>query len=190
VRSVARYRWAVLATWLVLLAVAGIGALGLGDRLSGGGWYAPGSQSSRAVAALQEGLVGRGPTTVTLLTRDQRHSSGDPEFEDRAEDVVAHVSGLPGLRVRDVYGWGAAEGAARTGFVGTSGRTTVTTLGLQLPDGEARRELPGLQAALDERYRDQGLHVSLRGAAPLGGESTCSPSTDWCAPSCSCSPSC
>lgn len=170
VRRLVRHRWPILAGWLVVLAVAGLGALGLGDRLSGGGWYAPGAQSSRAIAATEEGFVGRGRTTVTLVTRDDRFTDADPGFARRAAEAFDHVSALPGLRVAGSYGWATSDGQLRTAFVGAGGRTTVTTLGLDLADGDARRELPELQDALDDRYGERALHVSLVGPAPLWGE--------------------
>lgn len=165
-----RRRRAVLAVWLVLLSVAGVGALGLSDRLSGGGWYAAESQSSRAIAASQDGFVGRGPTTVTLVTRDDRHTAADPAFAVRGADVFAEVTGRPDLRVSSAFGWATSEEPLRSAYLGDSGRTTVTTLGLDLEDGDARRELPAIQAELDELYRGQGMLVSLVGAAPLWGE--------------------
>ena len=46
----------------------------------------------------------------------------------------------------------------------------MTTLGLDLPDGDARRELHAIQAGIDEHFAGQGLLVSLVGPASVFGE--------------------
>ncbi len=160
----------VVASWVVLLALAAVGALGVTRQLSGGGWYAAGSQSNTAIEATQAGFVGRGETTITLVTRDDRHTAADPEFATRAGDAFAYVAKLPGLHVASAYGWATTVGPMQTSFVGDSGRTSVTTLGLDLPDGDARRELHGIQTTIDEHFAGQGLLVSLVGPASLWGE--------------------
>ncbi len=163
-------RRAVVTGWVAMLALAAVGALGLTSQLSGGGWYAEGSQSSNAVAATQAGFVGRGQTTITLVTRDDRHTAIDPEFSRRAAEAYAYVAKLPGLHVASAYGWATSDGQQRAPFVGASGRTAVTTLGLDLSDGDARREVHGIQASIDEHFAGQGLLVSLVGPASLWGE--------------------
>lgn len=165
-----RLRWPVLTAWLLLLALAGAGALGLADRLSGGGWYAADSDAAKAIDATRQGFVGRGDTTITLVIRDDRHTADEAVFTTRAENAYDQVVALDGLEVASAYGWGTTTGAARDAFVGDDDRTTVTTLGLDLADGDARRELPHLQAELDKVYADQGLLVSLVGAASVWGE--------------------
>jgi RND superfamily putative drug exporter len=51
---VARRRRAVVAAWAALVIAGGWFSLHQGDRLSGGGWSIPGSQSQKADAALQQ----------------------------------------------------------------------------------------------------------------------------------------
>jgi RND superfamily putative drug exporter len=170
VLALRRLRWPVLAAWLLVLAVAGVGALGLADRLSGGGWYAADSDSARAIEATRDGFLGRGDTTITLVIRDDRHTVDEPAFVTRATDAYEHVVSTPELAVDSAYGWGTTSGAASEPFVGDDDRTTVTTLGLDLPDGDARRELPHLQAELDRIYADQDLVVALVGPASVWGE--------------------
>ncbi|MDN5771607.1 MAG: MMPL family transporter, partial [Microlunatus sp.] len=117
-----------------------------------------------------DGFVGRGDTTLTLVVRDDRYTAGDPAFVRRAIGAYEHVAALPGLEVTSAYGWGTTTGGARDPFLGDDERTTVTTLGLDLPDGDARRELPHLQAELDQTYADQDLVVALVGPAAVWGE--------------------
>lgn len=170
VESLHRLRWPVLTAWLLLLALAGAGALGLADRLSGGGWYAADSDSARAIEATRDGFVGRGDTTITLVIRDDRFTADKYAFTTRVGDAYDHVVALDGLDVASAYGWGSTSGDARAPFIGDDDRTTVTTLGLDLADGDARRELPHLQADLDRIYADQDLMVALVGPASVWGE--------------------
>ncbi|MGV1008396.1 MAG: MMPL family transporter [Dermatophilaceae bacterium] len=170
VARLVRSRRAVVTGWVLALALAAVGASGLTSQLSGGGWYADGSQSANAAAATQAGFVGRGQTTITLVTRDDRHTADDPQFAQRADDAYSYVSGLPGLHVASAYGWATSNEQQRAPFVGESGHTTVTTLGLALPDGDARRELHGIQDGVDQHFAQQGLLVSLVGPASLWGE--------------------
>ena len=164
-------RWPyVVAGWLLVLVAAGAGAGGLTQQLSGGGWYVPGSPSLQVLDETAEGFVGRGPTTLTLVTRDERVDASDPAFADRAEAAYRFVVGQPGLHVRSEFGYGVSSEATQSAFVGDSGRTTSTMLGLDLSDGDARRELPAIQHAIDERFGGEGMLVSLVGPATVWGE--------------------
>lgn len=164
-------RWRiVLGAWLLFLLIAGAGAAGLTRQLSGGGWYVPGSHSQQALTRTAEGFVGRGRTTLTLVTRDGRHSSTEAEFIERATEAYRFVAENPALDVSTAYGWATSSASSRAAFVGDSGRTTVTTLGLNLPDGDARRELPAIQHAIDDRFAGQDLQVALVGPAAVWGE--------------------
>jgi len=104
------------------------------------------------------------------VTRDDRHTAADPEFARRSTEAYTYVANLGGLDVASAYGWATNDGLMRARFVGESGRTTVTTLGLELSDGDARRELPRIQAGIDAHFAGQGLLVSLVGPAPLFGQ--------------------
>src|SRR6266536_5515773 len=100
-----RYRWLVVALWLVALAAAGSQALSLRDSLSGGGWWVPGSESAAAASQLRDGFTGRGATTVTLVVRDTRHVADAPDFTARVNEVAQTVRRHPALRVASEYGW-------------------------------------------------------------------------------------
>ncbi|MGB8383515.1 MAG: MMPL family transporter [Dermatophilaceae bacterium] len=163
-------RRVVVAGWVALLAVAALGAGGLTGQLSGGGWYVAGSQSVRALEATETGFLARGRSTITLVTRDDRHTAADPELARRATAAYTYVAGLDRLSVTSAYGWATNDGQQRAPFVGDGGRTTVTTLGLALSDGDARRELPAIQSDIDAHFAGQGLLVSLLGPAPLFGQ--------------------
>ncbi len=170
-RGLDRHGWLILGGWVVLLGIGAVLALGLHGRLSGGGWQVEGSDSQMALEATTDGFVGRGPTTVQLVVSDERHRPGEPEFHDRQEvvwDAVRHDSRL---HLTSAVGYAVAESeSGRSSFVGSSGRTTTTTLALDLPDGDARRELPTVQHDLSQRFSERGLDVALVSAATVWGE--------------------
>lgn len=167
---IGRRRRAVIGGWFLATCLAGLGASTLTGELSGGGWYVPGSQSRQVLADTASGFVGRGPTTLTLVTRDDRHTVPEEAFSDRALQAYRYVTGLTQLRVSSASGWATSEPASRSGFVGSSGRTTVSSLGCELADGDARRDLPAIQQAIDDHFRGQELTVALVGPATVWGE--------------------
>ncbi|MFC5724229.1 MMPL family transporter [Streptomyces gamaensis] len=165
-----RFRLPVLLLWLVALVAAGVAALPLADRLSGGGWYVPGSGSQQAVAATRSGFADRGAGGMTVVVRDERNTADSPAFEARVRRAVREVTGDGRLRVAGSYGWTTLSPAHRGPFLGKDGRTAVTLVGLKLDDGTARRVLPGVQKDIDRRWAPEGLRVSLVSAATLFGE--------------------
>jgi RND superfamily putative drug exporter len=169
-RAVQRLRWPVLAGWLAALVVAGLAAIPLPDRLSGGGWYVPGSESRAVAGALESGFAGRGASTVTLVVRDERHAAGTPEFDQRVRRAAAAVAADPRLAVTGTYGWLAEPGPAGARFVGADRRTTITLVGLDLDDGTARRVLPAVQDEVERRYAADGLRVAMVSAGSFWGE--------------------
>ncbi|MFJ1747401.1 MMPL family transporter [Streptomyces sp. NPDC088116] len=169
-RWMRKARWPLLAVWLVALAVSGIGASSIANTLSGGGWFAPGADSTAAAHQLEQGFKGRGQTTVTLVVHDQRFTSGDARFERRVKDVAQEVTEDRTLKVSDSYGWVTLGEKNRSSFLGDDRRTATTQLALDLDDGAARRELPVVQQDLTDRFSDQGLEVSLVSPSSFWGE--------------------
>ncbi|NEA52928.1 MMPL family transporter [Streptomyces sp. SID13666] len=165
-----RFRGPLLALWLVALVAAAIAALPLADRLSGGGWYVPGSDSSKAVQSMRSGFADRGASNLTLVVTDERNVAGSPEFDRRMSQVMREVTADKRLETTGGYGWLTLSGHSRQEFVGKDRRTAVTMVGLALDDGTARRVLPDVQQEIDHRYAPQGLRVSMVSAGTFWGE--------------------
>ncbi len=170
VRFIRRWRWVLLASWLIALAVAGIGSRPLPDRLSGGGWSVAGSQSAQVAEHLRHGFTGRGATSVALVIHDRVYRADAGAFNDRAREVIREVSARRDLGVRTSYGWADLSTRNRGSFIGKDRQTVLELLGLQISDGTARRVLPGVQADLTQRYATQGLDVSLVSTSSFWGE--------------------
>jgi putative drug exporter of the RND superfamily len=156
-----RFRWLLLATWVLAVALAGLGAGHLPGLLSGGGWYVPGSQSQDAELAVSSGFLGRGPTEATIVVHDARYTVTDPRFAEEAEQAFRAVTSNPRLKVTSSYGWFTQRGVARDSFVGKDHTTVIAFAGLGLSDGTARRVLPRVQDALSRRFRPLGLDVTI-----------------------------
>lgn len=182
-RWMRKARWPLLVVWLVALAVSGIGAASIANTLSGGGWYAPGADSTAAAHQLETGFKGRGQTTVTLVVHDQRFTESDARFERRVKDVAHQVTEDRTLKVSDSYGWVTLGKENRSSFLGDDRRTVTTQLALDLDDGAARRELPVVQQDLTDRFSDQGLEVSLVSPSSFWVRSTTSARRAWPRPS-------
>ncbi|MCZ4119624.1 MMPL family transporter [Streptomyces sp. H39-S7] len=165
-----RFRGPLLAVWLVALVAAAVAALPLADRLSGGGWYVPGSDSLRAVQSMRTGFADRGASNLTLVVTDERNLAGSAEFDRRMSRVMGEVTGDKRLEATGGYGWITVSGDARKEFVGKDRRTAVTTVGSALDDGTARRVLPEVQREIDDRYAPEGLRVSMVSAGTFWGE--------------------
>ena len=165
-----RYRWPVAFVWVVLLGIGSVGALSLNSVLSGGGWYASGSQSQQSVEALSEaGMLGRGETSLSLVIHDREHTVSEAAFDTRARSVVDAVWGDQVLGVSSAYGWSTLDGEAKAQYVGEDQRTVTDALALEITDGDARRELPAVQQRLTDEFGSQGLDVSLVGAPSFWG---------------------
>ncbi|MBA8826608.1 RND superfamily putative drug exporter [Saccharopolyspora lacisalsi] len=170
-RLTRKHRRPVLAGWVIALLLASFGALSIGDVLSGGGWAVAGSQSQRAAEELAEAkMLGRGQVSVTLVVHDQKLTADDPGFETRVREVADAVEQDPALRVSGSYGWATLSPGSRAPFLGEDGRTAITSFGLAMDDGAARREMPAVNDRLTQRFDQRGLEITLVGDAPFWGE--------------------
>lgn len=142
-----RGRGLILAAWVITLVIAGLSAMSLPGRLSGGGWYVPGSGSQTATTQTSHGFAGRGASDVTLVVQG-------PGAAARA--ALERIPRDPRLEVASV------------GPSAVSGDTHTLQLGLRVDDGIARRVLPGVQASLAAEY--PGLRVALVSAGAFFGE--------------------
>jgi putative drug exporter of the RND superfamily len=161
-------RWVILAAWLVLLSVGGVLALSVNSVLSGGGWYAPGSQSQQTAEGIAAAdLLGRNQTPVTVVISSDRYDVSDPAFARGAEVAVAVLGTMSALDVRSSYGWTTVAGEAREHFVGKDRRTVLESVGLGLSDNDARRELPAAQKTLSDQLAGSGMSATLVSSAAM-----------------------
>ncbi len=96
---------------LLLTALAVVAGSGVADRLSGGGWEAPGSQSSYATAALAQRFPASQPNLVLLV--DARGAGVDgPAVAAEGRDLAARLAADPAVTGVTSY-WGTHAPALR-----------------------------------------------------------------------------
>ena len=97
-----RHRKKVLAAWLVILVVGGMGAAGLGDLLSNR-FSVPGSEAERGRTILSERFGEKGDGNFTLVVEATRGTSSDPALRAEARSAARRAAAeIPGARVSPV----------------------------------------------------------------------------------------
>jgi RND superfamily putative drug exporter len=91
-RRMARARYAVLASWCLVVFAAVPFAPRAAGALQSGGFFSDSMESSRAIAALQRGLR-TNLTVVQIVFTSQTLSVNDARFVDEADHVVARLAG-------------------------------------------------------------------------------------------------
>lgn len=82
--SLRRFRWAVFATWMLLLVPAVYLAISQSGNLTGGGFEVPGSQSLRVQQELEERFPEQGASPLALVAAPR----ADASFDDMNEAVA------------------------------------------------------------------------------------------------------
>ncbi|MEV1143203.1 MMPL family transporter [Micromonospora sp. NPDC049799] len=143
-RVVVRFRWAVLAAALVLVAVGATWGAGVFGQLTGGGFDDPASESSRAVERITAELGPQGADLVVLWSSDAT-TVDQPAFRD---PVAATVAGLRGrAEVTSVVSW---YDTPAPGLVSTDRRATYAAVQLRASDEDGKAEAyEALRPALD-----------------------------------------
>ncbi len=165
-----RAQWAVLVACLFVFALSGVFASTLAERLGGGGWFDPDSQSSNAVDLLKSGFPTRGEEDFFVVVRDERHSVADPQFAERARAATKSVLDDERLDVSGQFGWYTTTGSAQQQFVGKDGRVVVTAVGSNLDDDAFVNLGPKLQTDIDDRWKPEGMDVTVVGTSSFWGE--------------------
>lgn len=167
---VVRWRYPLVAVWVVLMACGAFGAAALHDRLSIGGWISPESESAQAAEVLADGYLGRGLTSSVLVIHDQRHDADDREFVSRSADALQSVIADPALRVRDAIGYSTTSGQAQAAFLGADRTTSLHVLGSDLTVAEALKAMSAVQDRVDAQFNGSDLDVSVVSTEAVWGE--------------------
>jgi uncharacterized membrane protein YdfJ with MMPL/SSD domain len=93
-----RTRWLVLVGAVAVLAVGVVWGTGVFDRLTAGGFTTPGSESARALSAVEQDLGRRAPQ-VAVVYRDASGTVDDTAFRSAVEGALGD---LPRTAVEDV----------------------------------------------------------------------------------------
>jgi RND superfamily putative drug exporter len=91
-RIVTRFRWLIVALWIVALAIASPFAPQVTQVLHSGGFVSPDFESERAINLLVQKLHFN-PTIVQVIFTSSRFSADSPEFAQEAQQALARVRG-------------------------------------------------------------------------------------------------
>ncbi|HET9456197.1 MAG TPA: MMPL family transporter [Candidatus Limnocylindrales bacterium] len=158
-RFAVRRRWWILATWLLVLAVAAPLAPNVVGALRAGGFILPDLESARAKQQLQDELNAP-PSAIVIVLHSETFVAGTPEFEAAAAEAIADVQSAPHV-VRIL------SHALAPRQVSEDRRTAYDVVLLSIPPDDSPAALPGIEARLRE---PAGLEVDLAGGPAFYGD--------------------
>ena len=158
---VARHRWPVLISYLVLMVVVGVFGVRVFGAMQSGGFADPGSESSRAATALADEFGTRDPVAVLAIESPGGVDAGAAEAQQLL-DGVATVDG-----VAEVVSYWSTGGAPS--LLGNDG---LTTRALVYPTEGA--DLEQVSADIVDNYAGQrgNLTVYVFGGGAVGNAFT------------------
>ena len=138
---------------LLFTALAVVAGSGVADRLSGGGWEAPDSQSSYATAALAQRFPASQPNLILLV--DARGASVDsPAVADEGRDLARRLAADPAVTGVTSY-WGTRSPALRA----RDGGSAMITAQLRGSDDAVGKEVKRIAPAFRGAHGPVGVTV-------------------------------
>ena len=139
-----RFRWLVVAVWLVLLAAGLAATPQLSHVLQGGGFTNPDSPGQKAADLIQKRLK-QGPATVVVVFVGDSLDARSPEFQRYERQALAELTAarIPGLRSIATY---ATSGAEQ--LLAKDGRSSVAILTFDADSQAVQQETGRIRAAL------------------------------------------
>lgn len=160
-RFAARWPWLVIGGWAVVLVVMGSFAGGLSERLSGGGFDVPGSESLAVKQDLAHRFTRQFSATGLVVVHEPHETVDSPSFRDalqRVGDRLASVEGVDGVASFATTG--------NSAFVSPDRHTTYVVVGVTGTDSEQAVTGGRIIAVVEDvRASVPGFEV-LAGGAP------------------------
>lgn len=167
-RGVYKARWYIVVLWLLILVAGAMGAKGLNSVLSGGGTEISGSMSEQANELMSTQFPGRSDTALTLLVRNSDHEAGTPTYNEKLEQVIAHLQTEEG--VSKVFSILDASSDIRQGMIGTDNHVSVAFVDMDVPSDHLVKKMPEIQQRLKVLADSLGVEAYLLGQAAYQGE--------------------
>jgi uncharacterized membrane protein YdfJ with MMPL/SSD domain len=143
---VARFRWLVLAVWIVFVGVSVLGARQVKGELVSGGINVPGSESNRGEIILADEFDRRPTRTAAAIFTSRQFKVTDQQYRDGVEQALKRVQDTEGVsRIRSFYGTGLKR------LVSEDERTTYAVIELSGDEEEAKGRIPDVR---DSLHRD------------------------------------
>jgi RND superfamily putative drug exporter len=101
---VVRFRWAVVAVWLVVLIGAGAFLAPRVPRaLQGGGFQVPGSESTRAAEIIDREFDAANRNTLVIVFRSDTFTVDTPPFRNAVQEAERRLVAMEGVRSVDSF---------------------------------------------------------------------------------------
>jgi RND superfamily putative drug exporter len=162
-----RWRWGVVAGWLVVLLFAAAGAGKLEQAMQGGTGHIVGSESAAAERMLRDDFANPFAQMLVLVVSSDTQTLDSPGYARFLRDVAAHLRTLPAVTRVATY-----DDTRDARLVSADRRRAIVLIGVRAGDvGEVERAVPVLREAVEPfgataRQADPTLqwHVTGRGA--------------------------
>ena len=167
-RWCARHPWLVVGVWVVVLALAGIAATGLGAALTVGDMgFTNRPESVRGQELLTARMGGAVQRTETVVVHSAKLTVDDPAFQSTVTRVAADLSGLKGLVLSaptyyQLKAAGSTQATQARAMVSADRHTTLIPVTLA-PKGTSRLGIGDLTAVV-QRDTTPGVKVMTVGA--------------------------
>src|SRR5215216_4706104 len=98
-RLMVRHRWAVLGIWVVaLVGFGGLLAPRAARALQTGGFFAPGSDSTRAAEVIDREFDAANRNTLAVVFHSNTATADAPSFRDQVAEAERRLAAVPGVR--------------------------------------------------------------------------------------------
>ena len=148
-----RYRWFVLALWLVVVLAVLPTLPRVTGRLEVGGFSSPHTEAARTRELLRERIPGYSPSSLLVLFSHPTLSPSDPAFVEQAQRALSAVPSIPHVT-------GIRWFTENPSQIAPDGSLAYAVIELDLQPEEAQRVLDEIQEAIIRT----DLHVQLAGA--------------------------
>lgn len=153
-RQVHRFRWFIIALWVVVVLVSVPFAAQIGSVLKGGGYAYKNSESTRASNIIKEKLP-QPATQLLIIFQSTNMVVSDPLYQKEVHDFMSRVRSFP--HVTDVI----------PGGTGQDGRTTYVTVNFNTGSGTIENQLNNFRKLLPTGSTAGPALAYLTGDAPF-----------------------
>ncbi len=158
-RLVYRFRWFIIAFWIVVVIVSIPFAANIGSVLTGGGFSYSNSESTRAGNLINSKL--HQPLSQLLVVFQSTHTAvNDPGYQKEVNDFMSRARSFPNV-----------TGVTQNG-TGKDGRTTYVTVNFNQGSGKVEDQLDNFRKLLPTGASASPAQVYLTGDAPLNNAFT------------------
>jgi RND superfamily putative drug exporter len=153
-RLVHRFRWYIIALWVVIVLVSVPFAAQIGSVLKGGGYSSKDSESARASTLIQEKLP-RPSTQLLVIFQSATTAVSDPLYQKEVNDFVSRARSFSHV-----------TGVIQSG-TGLDGRTTYVTVNFNTGADTVEGQLNDFRTLLPAGSTAGPAHAYLTGEAPF-----------------------